>query len=82
MLFVLDEKPSTCSKSEVITSQKKPTDEDIINELVKMGRTDNIGRSTFKDLGVKIALGRETIIGKYRVTRTSVFRYRYGIERI
>ena len=62
--------------------KKKPTDEDIINELVKMGRTENIGRSTFRDLGVKVALGWETIIGKYRVTRTSVFRYRYEIERI
>ena len=62
--------------------KKKSTDEDIINELVKMGRTENIGRSTFRDLGVKVALGWETIIGKYRVTRTSVFRYRYEIERI
>lgn len=67
---------------QVPKSKKKPTDEDIINELVKMGRTENIGRSTFRDLGVKVALGWETIIGKYRVTRTSVFRYRYEIERV
>lgn len=63
-------------------TKKQSTDEDIINELVKMGRTENIGGSTFRDLGVKVALGWETIIGKYRVTRTSVFRYRYEIERI
>ena len=72
---VMDDTPAS-------TKKKKPTDEDIINELVKMGRTENIGRSTFKDLGFNVALGWETIIGKYRVTRTSVFRYRYGIERI
>jgi regulator of replication initiation timing len=61
---------------------KKVTDESILDELVKMGRTQDIGRSTFKDLGVKATLGWETVIGKYLVTRTSVFKYRYGIERI
>ena len=72
---VIDDKPQ---------SQKpvKITDESIINELVKMGRTENIGRSTFKDLGIKTQLGWETVIGKYRITRTSVFKYRYEIERI
>lgn len=67
-----------------LQSQKpvKITDESIINELVKMGRTENIGRSTFKDLGIKAQLGWETVIGKYRITRTSVFKYRYEIERI
>lgn len=60
-------------------SQKPTTDEAILDELVKMGRTQNIGRSTFKDLGLKSKLGWETFIGKYRVVRTSVFRYRYAI---
>lgn len=59
--------------------QKVITDESILDELVKMGRTKNIGHSTFKDLGIKTALGWDTVIGKYRVVRTSVFRYRYGI---
>ena len=59
---------------------KKATDEDILDELVKMGRTENIGRSTFRDLGVKTILGWETLIGKYRVVRTSVFRYRYEVK--
>jgi len=59
---------------------KKITDESILDELVKMGRTQDIGRSTFRDLGVKTQLGWETVIGKYRVKRTSVFKYRYGIE--
>lgn len=61
------------------TAQKPVTDESILDELVKMGRTRDIGRSTFKDLGMKTPLGWETVIGKYRVVRTSVFRYRYEI---
>lgn len=65
-------------------SQKpvKITDESIINELFKLGRTENIGRSTFKDLGIKAQLGWETVIVKYPITRTSVFKYLYEIERI
>lgn len=64
------------------TPQKPVTDESILDELVKMGRTKDIGRSTFKDLGMKTPLGWETVIGKYRVVRTSVFRYRYGVKLI
>ncbi len=35
--------------------QKPPkiADESIINDLVKMGRTENIGRSIFNALGIK-----------------------------
>ena len=58
----------------------KPTDESILNELVKMGRTQDIGRSTFRNLGIKTPLGWETVIGKYVVKRTSFFSYRYAIE--
>ena len=61
-------------------SPKSTNDEAILDELVKMGRTQDIGRSTFKDLGLKSKLGWETVIGKYRVVRTSVFRYRYEIN--
>ncbi|WP_010520458.1 hypothetical protein [Aquimarina agarivorans] len=60
----------------------KSKDESILSELVKMGRVKDIGRSTFKDLGIKTHLGWQTIIGKYIVTRTSVFRYRYSIEQL
>lgn len=78
----LDDEP----KLEKVIAEKpnklpqKATDEDILTELVKMGRTENIGRSTFKDLGIRTVLGWETVIGKYRVVRTSVFKYRYKIE--
>ncbi len=80
----LDEQPKlekVVTEKTVVTS-KKVTDESILDELVKMGRTQDIGRSTFKDLGVKATLGWETVIGKYRVIRTSVFRYRYEVKRI
>jgi len=63
-------------------SSKKITDESILDELVKMGHTQDIGRSTFKDLGMKTPLGWKTVIGKYRVSRTSVFRYRYGVSKM
>lgn len=78
----LDEQPVL----EIVATKKetpKPTtDEAILDELVKMGRTKDIGRSTFKDLGIKTQLSWETVIGKYRVVRTSVFRYRYEVKRI
>lgn len=67
-------------KEEVKQEKPKITDESILDELVKMKRTENIGRSTFRDLGIKTQLNWETVIGKYRVKRTSVFKYRYRIE--
>lgn len=63
-------------------TSKPANDEAILEELVKMGRVRNIAGSTFRDLGVKTQLGWNTVIGKYRVVRTSVFRYRYEVERI
>jgi len=79
---VLDEQPVL----EIVATKKetpKPTtDEAILDELVKMGRTKDIGRSTFKDLGIKTQFGWETVIGKYLVIRTSVFRYRYEVNKI
>lgn len=76
------ETPPVLEKVTSKEAQPKPTtDEAILDELVKMGRTSNIGRSTFRDLGVKTQLGWETVIGKYRVVRTSVFRYRYEISK-
>lgn len=76
----LDEAPKL--EKVVAPKTKAPaptTDESILDELAKMGRTTDIGRSTFRDLGVKTALGWETVVGKYKVVRTSVFRYRYSI---
>lgn len=85
------EKPKASKAKAIVEKEDKPietkeqpkqkviTDESILDELVKMGRTQDIGRSTFKDLGVKTVLGWETIIGKYRVIRTSVFKYRYAV---
>lgn len=78
----LDEQPVLEKVVPKKESSKPATDEAILDELVKMGRTKDIGRSTFKDLGVKTVLSWETIIGKYRVVRTSVFRYRYAVSLI
>ena len=78
----LDEAPKLKKVAAPTTKTPAPaTDESILDELVKMGRTTDIGRSTFRDLGIKTALGWETVIGKYKVVRTSVFRYRYQIEK-
>lgn len=82
---VLEEPPKLETVAKATEQQarpKTPTDASILDELVKLGRTQAIGRSTFKDLGMKTPLGWETEIGKYRVVRTSVFRYRYTIELI
>lgn len=73
------EKGNKPSETKEQPKQRVIVEESILDELVKMGRTKNIGHSTFKDLGIKTALGWDTVIGKYRVVRTSVFRYRYGI---
>ncbi|WP_452223712.1 hypothetical protein [Lacinutrix chionoecetis] len=82
----IEEKLNEQPVLEKIVAQKEVsrpiTDEAILDELVKMGRTKDIGRSTFKDLGMKTHLGWETIIGKYRVVRTNVFRYRYKVEKL
>ncbi|MEQ3656502.1 MAG: hypothetical protein ABNH00_11615 [Dokdonia sp.] len=78
----LEEQPELEKITPKKETKKPATDEAILDELVRMGRVRNIGRSTFRDLGVKTHLGWNTVIGKYRVVRTSVFRYRYEVERI
>lgn len=75
----LDEQPVLEKAAPKKETLKPTTDEAILDELVKMGRTQDIGRSTFKDLGIKTQFGWQTIIGKYLVTRTSVFSYRYSV---
>jgi len=78
----LEEPPELEKVAPKKETKKQATDEAILDELVRMGRVRNIGRSTFRDLGVKAPFGWTTVIGKYRVVRTSVFRYRYEVERI
>jgi regulator of replication initiation timing len=76
----LDEQPVLETVAPKKVTSKPVNDVAILDELVKIGRTQDIGRSTFKDLGIKTQLGWETVIGKYRVIRNSVFRYRYQIS--
>ncbi len=78
----LEEQPELEKVAPKKEAAKPANDEAILEELVRMGRVRNIARSTFRDLGVKTQLGWNTVIGKYRVVRTSVFRYRYEVERI
>jgi len=78
----LDEQPILEKVAPTKEAVKPANDEAILEELVRLGRVRNIARSTFRDLGVKTQLGWNTVIGKYRVVRTSVFRYRYEVERI
>tara|TARA_R110002012_G_scaffold239657_1_gene413696 strand:+ start:259 stop:735 length:477 start_codon:yes stop_codon:yes gene_type:complete len=78
----LDEQPILETVAPKKVTSKPANDEAILEELVRMGRVRNIAGSTFRDLGVKTQLGWNTVIGKYRVVRTSVFRYRYEVERI
>lgn len=78
----LDEQPVLEKVAPKKETPKPANEEAILEELVRMGRVRNIARSTFRDLGVKTQLGWNTVIGKYRVVRTSVFRYRYEVERI
>lgn len=77
---VLEAEPEPEKIKELIKEKpKKVTDESIIEQLVKIGSTNNIGRSTFRDLGLKTQLGWSTTIGKYVIKRISVFSYRYSI---
>lgn len=78
----LEEHPELEKVAPKKEAAKPANDEAILEELVRMGRVRNIARSTFRDLGVKTQLGWNTVIGKYRVVRTSVFRYRYEVSRL
>jgi hypothetical protein len=63
----------------VVAKPKVNSDEGIIDRLVELGTTEDIGRSTFLDLGLETELGWSNIIGKYVIKRISVFKYRYNI---
>ena len=77
---VLEEQPNLETVTLKKETSKPANDEAILEELVRMGRVRNIAGSTFRDLDVKTQLGWNTVIGKYRVIRTSVFRYRYEVK--
>lgn len=70
--------PTVKSKKQNKTP-KLSNDESILSKLVALGSTKNIGLSTFTELGLQTTLGWNTIIGKYRIKRTSVLAYKYDI---
>lgn len=72
-------KETKVNPKKIISKSKVNSDEFIIDQLVELGQTENIGRSTFLDLGLKKNLEWNTNIGKYLIKRISVFKYRYDI---
>ncbi len=58
---------------------KMRTDESILQELVKMGRTTNVRRSALKALGVKSKIEHDAVIGKYQLKKTRFFFHVYNI---
>jgi hypothetical protein len=59
--------------------KKKRSDESILDELVKMGRTQNIRKSELTAMGIKRKIKRDMVIGKHVLKRTSVFFHVYRI---
>lgn len=55
------------------------TDATILEEFVKMGRTQNIGRSELQEIGIKAPLKRDVVIGSYMLKRVSRLFHRYDI---
>lgn len=74
-----DPKEKEVRPKKISSKSKVNSDEFIIDQLVELGQTENIGRSTFLDLGLKKSLEWNTVIGKYFIKRISVFKYRYDI---
>jgi len=74
-----DLKEKKVSPKKIESKSKVNSDEFIIDQLVELGQTENIGRSTFLDLGLQKNLEWNTYIGKYLIKRISVFKYRYDI---
>lgn len=63
--------------------KEQPSDEAVLDGLYKMKRTENLGRSLLKDLGVKTDLSAWNIsLGKYELQRTAVFRFIYRLKKI
>ncbi len=77
---VIEEKVDSPKNKILVPKTKKLSpDEIILKELLEKGTTTNISRSEFKKRGLQTPLGWDTTIGKYRIIRTEVFRYRYDI---
>lgn len=51
----------------------------LLDELVKRGRTRNIGRSELRDMGMETRIRNATVIGKYILKKESMFYHRYSI---
>ncbi|WP_299213694.1 hypothetical protein [uncultured Dokdonia sp.] len=61
-------------------AQKKSQYEDTLQGLIDQKKHKNILRSTLRELGIALPLSKVTIIGKYCITRTCFFTYRYSIS--
>jgi len=79
--FSKSQKKKSNSKKQ-IPKEETPvvnTDEVILKQLVDQGKHRHICRTALRKLGLKAALGDQTIIGSYRIHRISVFSYCYRI---
>ena len=61
----------------------KNSDETILDELWKIGRTKGLSRSFLKENGIRRNItGWTILIGKYALHRTAVFSYKYNLEKL
>ena len=83
-LYGVDMVKATSKKPASPTAPKKgSSDEEILDELWKIGRTRGLSRSFLKECGVKTNITGWTIpIGKYALHRTAVFSYKYNLEKL
>lgn len=63
-------------------TQKKRHSDDILKALINQKKHTNVPRSKLRALGITIPLSKVTILGKYCITRTSFFTYRYSISQV
>lgn len=63
-------------------TQKKRHSDDILKALIDQKMHIDVSRSTLRSLGITTPLSKVTIIGKYSITRTSFFTYRYSISAV
>ena len=65
------------------TPKKATSDEEVLDELWKIGRTKGLSRSFLKECGIKADISGWTIpIGKYALHRTAVFSYKYNLQKL
>ncbi|WP_299186563.1 hypothetical protein [uncultured Aquimarina sp.] len=55
------------------------SDEMLLEQLFKMGRTRNIGRSDLRAMGMEAKINGNTIVGAYFLKKESTFYHRYQI---